>query len=380
MLRRLFAILALSCLACAAQAQMANYTVNGVEVSATAADGTTARMNAMTQAEREAFTRLLARLLPSVEAEARAAAAPEHEISRMVRGYEVQDEKVGATSYAATLDVNFDERQVQAWLHRATMPVAEMPAAPAGMPPAATVPPAVQRPELMRSNVLVLPVLVVSDTAMLWEERNVWRNAWNAAERSDTRFIRLPIGDQSDRLMVDAAQVSTAPFTAFSAIAERYQSSTVVVAEAFPTIAAGVNALGVRLRSLGREGQANAIDITYGQQEGESQSALMQRAAADIIDRIMQEGMANSTPEQPHTAPRSKLTVLSRLDKLNDWVTLRQRLQSLPGVEHVALSAISGQQVDMVVHFRGSPQRLEAAMTAQGLKVSKAANYWVLGY
>lgn len=381
MLRHFLATFAtLLCFATAAHAESVSYTVRDVEVSATAADGTTARMNAMTQAEREAFARLLEQLLLPEEAPVRAAAAQEYEISRMVRGYEVHNEKVGSTSYAATLDVNFDQNQVQAWLNRGAAPAAGMPAAM----PAAAVPapaPVAQRPAASRSNVLVLPVLATDSTTMLWEEQNVWRNAWNAAERSDTRFIRLPIGDQSDKLMMEAAQVTTAPYASFSAIAERYQSSTIVVAEAFPTIGSGVRALGVRLRSLGMGGQTNTLELTYEQGEGETEAALMQRAASDIIDRIMREGASNSSPEQLQAnAPRSKLTVLSRLNKLNDWVVLRKRLLSLPSVEQVELSAISSQQADMVVHFRGSPDQLEAAMASQGLKVSKAYNYWVLGY
>jgi hypothetical protein len=369
-----------------AKAESISYTVEDVQVSATAGDATTARMNAMSQGESEAFKRLLERLVPSEEVGSRVAATQDYQISRMVRGYEVHNEKVGSTSYAATLDVAFDQAQVESYLNgpvgagASVMPPPLAAGYPAQGMPARPAPAMASQPPQMRSNVLVLPVLAVGDQRLLWEDKNVWRNAWNSAERTDTQFIRLPIGDQSDSMVMDASQVMSAPYSSFSPIAERYQAATVVVAEAYPTVASGVNALGVRLRSLGMQGQNNTLELSYEQNSSESQEQLMNRAAQDIIQRIMSEGQAQSVEQVEAYAPRSKLTVLSRLNKLNDWVVLRKRLMQLPVVERVELSAISSQQADMIVHFRGSQAQLENAMLSQGLKVNKAYNYWIVGF
>lgn len=362
-------------------AESVSYTISNVEVSATAADGTTARMNAMSQAESEAFKRLLEQLLAADEAATRSANAKAFEISRMVRGYEVHDEKVGATSYSATLDVNFDQAQVQNFLNQSVAPATgQQVGQTAGIVPPA--PPRVQDTgqPVMRSNVLVLPVLTVNDQTLLWEKQNVWRAIWNRAERSDTQFIRLPIGDQSDSMVMDADQVLSLPYGSFSPIAERYQAATVIVAEAYPTVSSGVNALGVRLRSLGMQGQSNVLELNYERGSNETQDELMLRAAEDVISRIMREGQARSVDQVQAQAPRSKLTVLTRLNELQDYVVIRNRLMGLPIVEQVEVSAISSQQADLVVHFRGTLQQLETAMASQGLQVSKAYNYWVVSF
>lgn len=383
MMRRLIAVscLVLVMLPRFAVAESISYTIQDVKVSASAADATTARVTAMTQAESEAFKRLLAQLLTPEEAAARAATAQEYQISRMVRGYEVKDEKVGSTSYAATLNVAFDQKQVEAFLRP---PAIGSGAAVAGQPPVAgtltpPAPVAASQP-VMRANVLVLPVWTAEGKSLLWEEGNLWRNAWNKAERTDTQFIRLPVGDQSDSMVMDAAQAKQAPYASFSPIAERYQAATVVVADASPSVVSGVNILAVQLRSLGMQGQTSALDLKYEQTPEESPEQLMQRAAQDVIKRIMQEGQVQTLEQVEAQAPHNKLTVLSRINKLNDWVMLRKRLTELPAVEQVELSAISSQQADMVIHFRGSPTQLENAMAAQGLKVSKAYNYWVVGF
>lgn len=375
-------------LACAAwPAQAVDYTVRDVEVSATAADATSARMNAMTQAETDAFKVLLEQLLPPEAAMAQAGQVPPHQISRMVRGYEVKNEQVGATSYAATLDVAFDPAQVQAFLNRAAAPAAApgMPAttaAPTGSLPAQTVAPTPASVPQMRGNVLVLPVLRVNEEgeALLWETNNIWRGAWNRADRTNTPFIRLPIGDQSDMMMVDAKLAAEAPYENLGPIAERYQAGKVIVAVAYPTVAAGVNALGVTLRRMGGAGQVGVETLTYELQAGEEQEALMQRAAQDVIRRIQQEAQPVAAAAAPQALNvHGKITVLSRLSRINDWVVLRKRLSSLPQVERVELAAISGQQADMVVHFKGGSDQLEAAMRGQGLAVNKSANYWVVG-
>lgn len=379
----------------AAQAQT-NYTIRGIEVETTAGDGTAARMAGLEEAETTAFKQLLEQLLPADEAAARAAATPAHRISSMVRGYEVQNERVGATSYSATLDVNFDPAQVSAFIRQANQPQAVQ-GSPDGVlkaPPAGTAPPVAAAAPRTGGNILVLPVWAANQNRpLLWEGDNPWRAAWNQAERSDTQYIRLPIGDQSDRMMMDAEPAMKAPYDRFSVIAERYQSSTVVVAVASTTVVSGVNALQVDLRMLGRDGQRETPPLYYEQEGDETGEQLLTRAAEDIIARQMQAAQQRAAQQQTQQtqqsrepqqatsyAPRSKITVLSRLSRPNEWVQLRRRLQGLAAVEQVDLSAISSQQVDLVVHYRGSPDVLEAQMQEQGVRVKRASGYWVVGF
>lgn len=402
MMQRIFSsILLFSLLLAMPAAAQTGHTVGGVEVKATAADATTARMQAMEAGEVQAFARLLEQMLPADEAAAKAASTPAHQISRMVRGYEVHNEKIGATSYEATLDVQFDPAQVQAFLRGPQQPPVPGQPVPVPAPPlAAPPPPAADAAALMRramSNVLVLPIWSGNrGTPLLWEEANSWRKVWNKAERGDTQFIRLPIGDQSDRMMLDAEQATRTQFADFSPIAERYQSSTVIVASARAGVSSGVNALLVDVRRLSHGGEVSEMPLVYEQNSGETGEDVMARAAQDIIRLVMHEerqraaqqaqqaqapaAAAGGAPPQVMQGPVSRLTVLSRLERLNDWVGLRKRLQALPNVERVDLAAISNRQVDMVVHYRGSPAQLEAAMQSQGIRVSKSNNYWVVGF
>lgn len=108
----------------AAVAQGSGFTVRGVQAEATAETATAARERAISGGLRSAWMALLAREAPG--SEARLGAIGQDELERLVESYEVEDERVGATRYAATLTVNFRPDPVRALL--ATAPAR----APAG--------------------------------------------------------------------------------------------------------------------------------------------------------------------------------------------------------------------------------------------------------
>lgn len=428
-IRGLLAALGMAVVASAALA--ADYTVRDVPASATAEDATTARMNAMTQAESAAFAQLLQRILPPEQAAAKAASTPSSTISGMVTGYDVKNEKLSARSYSASIDVTFNPRKVEALLGggqpaAAQQPTAAHPAIAAPRPGGGTVyspsrggvvsttgytlkhpnqpsiASGVQNPALgavasapapvvaVNSVVLVLPVY----KGALWEESNLWRVVWNRTPRSDTNLVRLPIGDQSDKMVLpDASQAGS--FAQLSTLAERYQAGTVIVAEAEEVIAStGVKALQVTMRTLRSGDNYSDAPWVFEAEGGEAPEAVMARAAAEIAARLTTEAQgqqavisasANAAPTAVNPASSAgpvagRITMLSRLNNVSDWVGLRNKLSALPVVARVELSALSQQQADIIVHYRGGLGQLEAAMQSAGIQVTKTANYWVIAF
>lgn len=345
------------------------YTVRDIDVSAEAADATQARMIAMEKGEREGFKRLLPQLLPEAEAVAKAEHMAGDAISRAVRGYEVRNEKITARSYQATLDITFDPQQVSALLS-AGKPQPQS-GATQSLPtkPAASVP--------VPSTVLVLPVMYMPEgqPPVLWEENNLWRSTWNAIDRRDATAIRLPIGDRSDQAMLAAAQVKQAPYPAFSVIAERYQAASVLVAEAEMM---DKETLNVNLRRLTPDGQDMRQTLTYRASGGALQEQLIRQAAEDIVQRLLTENRGNGQAATQAGKAQRQLTVLVPLQKLEDWVILRKRLRVVPQVERVELSAISDQQADIVLYYKGEEAALASALAGQGIHVIPASGYWVL--
>jgi hypothetical protein len=105
-------VLAASCRPAAAQ--QSGFVVRNVTAEATAETATAARDRAIASGLRSAWVTLLAREAPSDQA--RLGAISAEEIERLVESYEVGDERVGPTRYAATLTVAFRPEPVRALL------------------------------------------------------------------------------------------------------------------------------------------------------------------------------------------------------------------------------------------------------------------------
>lgn len=348
------------------------YTVRDVSVSVTADNATQARIDALSEAERKGFDRLLEQLQLDPATKANLAALDASAISRMVRSYEVRDEKVTATSYEANLDIAYDPQQVKNF----SQPSANNPMMGA-TGNAYQVGQMVAGRGNSQSTILVLPIERKGGTPQLWSDNNEWRRIWSGVDRDGTSVIRLPVGDQSDQAVMSAELAANAPYQSFGPIAERYQAASILVAEAIYTDSPGASVVDVNLRSMSVGGQSNSLTLTYEAQPDETMNDVLYRAAGDIAQRLLAEGRSHA---QAQTQPQNRITVLSQLGNISDWVLLRRRLMQLPGVERIELSAISNQQADLVVHFQGSPDVLANNMAAQGLSVSQAYNYWVVTF
>jgi hypothetical protein len=110
----LAAALALAAPVRGAAAQESGFIVRGVAAEATAETATAARERAIAGGLRSAWATLLAREAPGDQA--RLGAISAEELERLVESYEVGDERVGATRYAATLTVLFRPAPVRALL------------------------------------------------------------------------------------------------------------------------------------------------------------------------------------------------------------------------------------------------------------------------
>lgn len=97
-----------------AAGQDSGFVVRGVAAEATAENATAARERAIAGGLRSAWATLVAREAPGDQA--RLAAISAGEIERLVESYEVGDERVGPTRYAATLTVLFRPEPVRALL------------------------------------------------------------------------------------------------------------------------------------------------------------------------------------------------------------------------------------------------------------------------
>ena len=353
------AAIALVCLwpaAMPAQAQTSGvYLVAGVAVDRTADTAAAARRQAIVDGHRQAFDRLMARLVPAGQRDA--LPALEHaEIVPMVLSFGIDEEKTSRVRYIGKLRFQFRQADVRRFLNDAGIGFAETRSKP----------------------VLLLPVLDVAGAKLLWDDPNPWFAAWNSVPPSDGLVpLRLPVGDLADVRDISAEQASSGSATPVALIAERYGTATVVVAEASVAVdaASGARAVNVALRYLGGAWSDRTGIRSFAIADGETDQAAMARAAGETARQI-EEDWKRENLLQLNT--RNSLIADIALTELREWVEIRQRLRRVAFLQNTQLVAVSRVQASVRLTYFGFPEQLKTALAQRDLILEQSAVNWTL--
>ncbi len=329
------------------------FTVRDVAVDATAQTAAQARDNALAEAQRQAFDRLLARLAVS-GGSGRLAKLSNADISNLVAGFEVQDEKNSDVRYIAKLTFHFKQGPVEDLLRQSNIGFAA----------------AASRP------LLVLPMLRQGGKDLLWDEPNPWRAAWaNLPPAAGLVPIVAPIGDLKDMADITAEQVVKEDAARLQQIAGRYGAGGTLVVTAVPREDHGKMSLEVvALRyDAGLKRPYPAIEVAA--QSNESADQLYARAAqaveAAISERWKQENVLHfDHPEQ--------MTVAVPLGGLDDWLKVRARLGRVAVVSKASLVSLSRKAAVVELQYFGDPAQLKQALGLNELVLSDDGGQGVL--
>ncbi len=309
------------------------YTITGIALDRSAATATEARDKALADGQRLAWGRLLDRIVTGGPADG-LRALPDRDLSALVAGFAVEEERPTATRYLATLTYRFQPAAVREALRRAGVSFVEGQSRP----------------------VLVLPLLRQSGSApLLWEDSNEWRRAWQALGQKRTLAaglvpLVLPVGDSADAAAVDPARLASGTAD-IGALLRRYGAIDWLSVEAARD-AAG-NGAGLSLIVSGAGGAMQSpLRETLTPQADEAPEALLARAIArtvELIDaRWKQEAAARPASDQtaasaggPVNLAAGGLMVRVALTGIEDWRDVQQRLAAVPLVRGVTVRALT---------------------------------------
>ncbi|MFA5593463.1 MAG: DUF2066 domain-containing protein [Micavibrio sp.] len=270
-----------------------DYTVEGVEVDVTAKNAVMAREAALAQAQIKAYEELAARLLPPERLQS--FKAPDADtISMFVQDFEVTNEQLSTTRYKGTYTVRFRPTAIRQQFALGG------PAGMDGYHPAA----AGQLPSGMARPVLVLPMFEQSGRVTLWADQNPWMQAWRSLpeDRSMAQPTALPLGDIQDIGAIGDHEGLHYDPMRVQEMATRYQAEDVAVllasAAALPN---GQGQLVVNIYHNGFEGPRFVQKLTLDQLPGETDAALMTRAATRV-KFMMRENWKGATAYHPQAA------------------------------------------------------------------------------
>lgn len=331
-----------------------------VVVEAEGKDAADAKSQAMAKAETDALIDLLSKLTPSGQAQDIAATLDARKISALVKGKEVLEEKIGERSYRARMLVSFDADEISTLVTKYTTGSGkdELP--------------------IVTGSFLIIPTYEDGNTVILWDESNPWRAVWKSLSiEINSGDIVVPYGDATDAGVIDAQTIASANFSVLAPLTGRYGVSDIVVLQARFVSTPDMVLTVVKRRVNRVRNEVNML--TFRADPQETRDMLFTRAARDIISGLQDKKTEEiSTVQGVRGGERNKVMVLASITTLASWTGLREKLSTLPMIDKIELLAMSPQQVDMVLHYRGTPESLAGALTASQIRLVQNKDYWVI--
>jgi hypothetical protein len=347
----IFALLVAVAAACGgAAAQVASgntYSIGGIDVDVTAADAIQARNQGIREAERRAAKLLVERMV-APEDRTRVPPLDDRRLESLVRGVEFAKERASSNHYVATLNVVFGAEPVKAWLGEAGVRVVET----------------------VARSALVIPLWKDKNGVEPLDDRNAWRDAWLALDTSASAVpVTVVRGDQLDQNELSVEEAFVGDVSALSRLNERYRSPTVIVAIVEGGKGSGPLTVGGIRYDSQTGARSDIAKVTV------SDAGQLSDAARKMHSRLDEDWRTIATVRRDEQAG---LDVQVPINTLSDWVTVKQRLGSLPAIKSVAVRTLEADRAEVHLDYFGSPEQLQRTLSQVGLQLDRDADQWRL--
>ena len=332
------------------------YDVENIDVDVTAKTASQARELALVQGYRQAYEKLLARLVPREQLSV-VTDITDTQLQGLVERFQVYEEKNSDTRYLATLKIVFQPERVRNYLRSNYVKFSETSAKPT----------------------LVLPIYSSTGAKLLWESPNPWREAWGAAALTDglVPFV-LPTGDMTDYSLISANHAAAADDYRLAAIAERYQVDQVLIAEAEESI-------DFRTGGTQLEARADLVSLNTGERrkiefdrsklkQGDDQFASL---AKTITVAIEEDWKARTVLD---FSKRQILNARVPLRSLKTWLAVQTELEKVSLIERVGLTSLSIESAQIDIQFLGTLNQLKVALNQKNLLLEAEDSFWELRF
>ncbi len=332
------------------------FTAVNLPVDVTAESALEARKKALRDGQRMALRRVLARITLRTDHDS----LPEPDdkaIEQMVATVAVANEKTSTVRYLAKLTVRFHRAAVRQLLRGAGIRFSETRAKP----------------------ILVLPVLEKGAALSLFENSNIWRNAWAGLDLAQDALLplNLPLGDLMDLTTITAQSALAGREDLLKVIAYRYGATNILVAHAILNIdlrAGGLPRVAVNLLRFGPGGKSTEVLGYTVRVDNDLEEAMGRLALLVAMDQ--QEQWKRRT--QLSFGEVVSLSALVPLSDLSDWLTVRKRLAASAMVSGFQLQGISLQDAQVVIDYLGDTDSLTVSLAQRDLKLVLVDGFWML--
>jgi hypothetical protein len=181
-------------------ASTGDFEVAGIRVEATGKDAEEARRAGWEEAQRQAWSKLWARNHGGASG-----SLSDSTLNGIVSAIVVEEEQIGPRRYIATLGVVFDRARAGQLL-------------------------GVKGITRRSAPLMILPVMWDGGTPIVFEQRNMWQNAWAKFSTADSRidYVR-PSGAGSESLLLNAGQIERRSRNWWRTILDQFGAADVII-------------------------------------------------------------------------------------------------------------------------------------------------------
>jgi hypothetical protein len=331
-----------------ARADDDTFTVSGVHEDITAANALAARDQAQAEGQAKAFAELMDRVAAGKAPHLSAA-----EITDLVIGFEVANERTSTVRYAADYTFHFNPAAIRRLLDSSSIAITEAPS---------------EKP------VVVLPVFISGDRAVLWDDPNPWRDAWGEnATGQNVLPVVVPAGDLPDVAAIDAPKAIAGDRAALKAISSRYQNDDVLVVQG--KFGSEPGRFEINAARYPQNGPAQTTSLLTTAKPGETEAQQLARSVAYVAAEI---GHAWKQANTIDTKAGGTLDATVAANSLVDWVAVRNRLRTIALVRGADLVSFDRDQIRVAIRYIGDTEQLRTALGEHGLQLGGAAPDWTL--
>ena len=310
------------------------FAVAGVAVDTTAESATTARDLAIASGRPTAWQRLFRRLTPA-ESWAQQPQLDTATLQRIIRSFEVVNERRSTTRYLADITYHFNEADVHRILRQAAVPYIET-----------------------QSR----PVLVIALLEGAFVRGSDWAEAWTVPSVADGLVpIVLPLDDVLDQAVLLHPDLSVVTWNDVGDFAARYGVAKVVIANAAQD---GSFVLVSEVTPTGR--QESSANFT-----GESFVAI-----ADAVTQRLAAPWKNRAAVDYNQ--RSRLTTDVQFRTRGDWTRIRTQLGAVKSIADMHVVGLSLSEARVELSYFGRAEQLREAMAQQYLELDGVEGRYLL--
>lgn len=316
-----------------------------INVDVTDENASIAQEKAMNEANRAAII-AVAKKLTTPEGVNKFVSMTNEQLVNFIKEISLIDEKRSPIRYMASLKVVLNEDILKQYMKERNIPLVAQ-----------------------GKKILIIPIFreFSSDSPMLWENANLWKQAWDSQDSSGIiRLVSIPPSGTNYSIM-DGNKALRMDGEALDKLMNLNGTDDVYVLDATYN---GIEGLNIKAMSFNGDMFTTKVDGLRS-----SGQELFNKAATQIRGELENRLAQKSVDE---AANENIIVLLYEYNQLTDWVNTKNRLKTINQINNIQVQAMGNGKVQLKLAYSGKFDNLINALRNLSYQLIEHDNYYTL--